>query len=135
MSYPTIRRLLETRLNAISPPLKTEFENTPVKPVIGTPYQRVTLIPADTQSPTMPADGFKRESGYLQVDLSYPESAGSSAAMARKEAIGVQFPRGLTLADGAVRLCIYREVSIGRGRNEDGFYRLPVYIYYWADVN
>lgn len=135
MSYDVIRKLLETRLNAILPSLKTEFENVPVKPVANVPYQRVTLIPADTQAPTMPAGGPKRESGYLQIDLAYPENAGSAAAMARAELIRDQFPRGLVLSEGAVRLCIGDEPSLGRGRNESPFYRLPVYIYYWADVN
>lgn len=134
MSYPIIRKLLETRLNAVSPTIKTVFENAPGKPVAGTPYQQVTLMPAETESPTLPADGFRREAGYLQVDLNYPENAGSIAAMTRAEAIRSQFPRGLVLTEANVRVYFDREVSLGRGYNEGGFYRLPVFVYYRADV-
>ncbi len=135
MSYTLIKKLLETRLNAVSPSIKTGFENSPVKPVVGVPYQRVTLIPADTENPTFPADGFRRESGYLQVDLHYPENAGATTALARAELIRDQFPRGLVLAESTVRVVIGRDLSLGAGRNEGGFYILPVFIYYWADVD
>jgi len=134
MSYATIRKLLETRLNAVGPSIKTGFENSPVKPTVGVPYQRVTLMPADTESPTLPADGFRREMGYLQVDLAYPENAGAAAAVERAEAIRSQFPRALVLVEGGVRVYFDREVSLGRGYNEGGFYRLPVFVYYRADV-
>jgi len=133
MSYAIIRKLLETRLNAVEPSFKTIFENAPGKPAVGAPHQRVTLLPADTQAPTLPA-GMKREVGYLQVDLYYPENAGAAQATAKAEAIRAQFPRGLSLVEGAVRLWLNQEPSLGRGRNEGGFYQLPVYIYYCADV-
>lgn len=134
MSDAIIRRLLEVRLNAVSGGFSTAFENAPFRPVTGVPYQQVWLMPGQTQAPTLPAGGLKREVGFLQVSLFYPENEGSANAAARAEAIKAQFPHGLVLTEGAVRLTVDLPPYTSRGFQDGGRYVLPLTIPYRADV-
>ena len=133
MSYVLIRQLLEVRLNAIAPSLPTAFENVPYTPIGAVPWQRINLLTAQTLNPTF-GDGFKRETGILQVSLNYSENAGPSATYTRGEMVRAQFPRGLTLTSGKVRVLIDQAPSFGPAMNDGGWYRLPISIPYLADV-
>ena len=139
MSQAIIRKLLETRLNAMSPALPTAFENVPYAVVARTADQRVQLLMAAPDHPTMGAlngsgTALRRESGILQVTLHHPENAGPAPTEARLALLTNQFYRGLVLAEGAVRLVIDTSPSAGPGRNEGGFYVVPVSIGFYADV-
>lgn len=133
MSYVLIRQLLEVRLNAITPALATAFENVPFTPLQTTPWQTVHLLPAKTLNPTF-GDAFKRETGIFQITLNYQENAGAAAAVARAELIRAQFPRGLALFSGTLRVLIDQAPSVAIGINDGGWYRLPVSIPFIADV-
>lgn len=133
MSYATIRKLLEVRLNTVGGVFATAFENAPFTPARD-PWQRVNLLPARTSNPTY-GDSHKRELGLLQVMLHYPLNAGSAAALARAEVIRSGFPRGLVLSEGAVRIMINESPSISAGVNDGTWYQVPVSIPYIADVN
>lgn len=139
MSRPVIRKLLETRLNAISPALATAFENVAFTVVQKTPYQRVYLMFAEPEHPTMgglPGSGTQltRENGILQSTLYYPENAGAAALEARVELIRAQFYRGLVLTQGTVRVMVDKTPYTGRAFNEGGFFVVPVSIGFIADV-
>lgn len=137
MSTATIRKLLQERLASISPSLPTAYDNAVMKESVGTSYQEVNLIPAGVEDPVFGVPGgssLRRDIGLMQVTLCYPEGAGSGAAEARAEAVRSQFPRGLVLTDGSIRLRIEKSPVIHQGRPDRGFYRTPVSVFYTADV-
>lgn len=133
MSDQVIRSLLETRLDTLSPSIPTVKENTAYTPVKGTVYQRVFILKAQTENPTL-GDGFKRERGILQVNLYYPEFVGSGTSTARAELIKTLFKRGTTMNSGTLRVMIDRSPYTSQGLNNDGFFVLPVSIPFFADV-
>ena len=133
MSIVNIRAALETRLNAISPSIATAWESVPYTPVTGTPYQQVNLVIADTQNPTL-GDGMYRIIGFLQVLLCYPPGTGPKAASARAELIRNQFQRGLGLSSGGTDVLIDRTPTIAPAIIDGDRYRLPVTIYFSADI-
>jgi hypothetical protein len=133
MSIVNIRAALETRLNAISPAIATAWESVPYTPVTGTPYQQVNLAVSDTQNPTL-GDGMYRVIGFLQVLLCYPPGTGPKAASARAELIRNQFQRGLGLSSGGTDVLIDRTPTIAPAIIDGDRYRLPVTIYFSADI-
>jgi hypothetical protein len=133
MSYVTVRKLLEVRLNTVGGVFPTAYENAPFKPV-SDPWQQVFLLPARTENPTM-GDGFKRETGVFQVTLHYPNNTGPAPATQRAELLRAGFPRGLTLTEGNVRVMIDEAPYIGPGASNGTWFDLPVSVPYVADVN
>lgn len=133
MSLLTVKELLETRLNANAGGVAVAFENVRFTPINGAPYQFATLLPADTEDPTM-GDGYKRLRGVFQVMLFYPLAAGTQPALTRAQALVAAFPRGLSMQGGAVTVKLLRSPTIGQGRASAAFYELPVTIPYVAEV-
>lgn len=136
MSQLIIRQLLEVRLNTIASPLPTAYENVPFKPTPRTAYQKVHLLPAATENPAYGDNVtvLERESGVFQVTLMYPENEGAANATTRAESIRALFPRGLVLTSGAVRLRIDRSPSVASAFPDNGYFSLPVSVFYTADV-
>lgn len=139
MSYKVIRQLLETRLNAMAGGVAIAWENAEFTPQQDTPYQRVYLMPGQTGNPTMgslPGSGtaLQREVGLLQVSLYYPAHDGPGAALTQAEVVRAQFPYGLVLTSGSVRVVIEQAPSISPALNDGGFYVLAVTIPFRADV-
>ena len=133
MSIVTIRRLLEVRLNANAGGLPIAFENVPYQPTQGTAYQRCTLLPAQSDNPTMGTAHY-RQPGIFQVSLFYPQSVGPASASARAEALRAIFPRGLSLEDAGVRVLVASTPSISSGNNVEGWFTLTVSIPFTADI-
>lgn len=134
MSISVIRKLLETQLNSVSTGFATAYENVPMKPVAGTPYQRVHLLPARPENPTM-GDGFRRDQGILQVLLSFPVNAGPHDVQARAETVLAGFPRGLSMTEGTLRVLIDSSPYIGPSLPDGGaWHSVPLSIPYVADV-
>ncbi len=133
MSIVNIRAALETRLNAISPSLATAWESVPYTPVTGTPFQQVNLLLNEAENPTL-GDGMYRVTGFLQVLLCYPPGTGPKAASARAELIRNQFQRGLGLSSGGTDVLIDRTPTIAPAIIDGDRYRLPVTIYFSADI-
>lgn len=135
MSNLIIRKLLETQLNSITPStLPTAWENLAFKPIAGSAWQRVNMLPAQTENPTM-GEGFKREVGVLQVTLFYPLNEGPQKAMQRAEVIRAAFKRSTAWFEGTLRVLIERDPYISPAVVVDGaWYALPVSIPYMGDV-
>ena len=133
MSIVNIRAALETRLNAINPSLATAWESVPFTPVTGTPFQQISLLLNETENPTL-GDGMYRVRGFLQVLLCYPPGTGPKAASARAELIRNQFQRGLGLSSGGTDVLIDRTPTIAPAIIDGDRYRLPVTIYFSADI-
>lgn len=128
-----MRQLLETRLNTMNPSLPTAWQNIPFTPVIGTPYQRVAILPVAPDNSVM-GQHFYFEQVIFQVVLCYPENAGSSAAMTRAEAIRTWFKRGTTMV-GAFTVIVKDTPAIAPAMSDAGWYMVPVSIGAQASIN
>lgn len=130
MSLVAIRAALEQRLDAMTPALATAWENAPFTPTIGTPHQRVHLLPAEADNPEQ--SGGYIERGYLQVTLKYPLQAGTGAAAARAQLVRDQFPRALSLTSGGIVVQITRTPAIGGGTTDGDWWSVPIKIFWQA---
>lgn len=132
MSVANIRAALETALLTISPSISSAWENVPFTPVVGTPYQHVTLLTAEPDNPEFGRGYMER--GIFQVNLFYPIGDGAAAATARAALIRAKFERGVSFSAGGTTTTIDRTPSVGPGRIEDDRYFLPVKVRFYAHV-
>jgi hypothetical protein len=133
MSIVSVRAALETRLSTIAPPIATVKENESYTPSMGTPFQKVYLLPASPENPVF-GPKFYREQGLLQVTLCYPLQEGPGAAAARGELIRAAFVRGLSLVSGGVTVTITSTPEIGASQTDGGWYALPVKIRWHSNI-
>lgn len=123
MSITAIRATLETALDGMTPAIQTAWQNVPFTPVVGTPYQRASLLLAEPDNREFGA-GFQ-EQGFLQVDLCYPQSVGANTAEARAELLRTTFKRGTSLANG---ILISHTPEVKPGYNDGDRFVIPVRI-------
>jgi hypothetical protein len=133
MSLTKIRAALEVGLNGMSPALATAWESVAYTPVTGTPYQRVSLLPATPDNPSIGA-ALARQTGIFQVTLMYPPNAGTQEATARAEAICTYFARGTSWTKDGVVVHIDSTPAIGPAMPDGDRLALPVSIRYRADI-
>lgn len=138
MNMLDIAAALQARLAGIGPAIDTVVENTaPYVPRKNVPYQRLHLLPAGPDNPTM-GDGFYRERGLYQVLLCYPAGQGAGAALVRAELIRVFFARGTAIfagsGQGAGMVRIDTTPAIGPALIEGDRWCLPVRVRWSADV-
>ena len=133
MALVEIRTALETKLNALTPTLATAWENVPFTPVVGTAYQQVNLMIADTLNPTLGGTHY-RIKGFMQVLLCYPPNAGAKTASTRADLLVNHFKRGTSLTSGGVTVIIDKTPSIAPALIDGVLYKIPVSIYFSADI-
>ena len=122
MSISAIRSTLESALDGMAPAIQTAWQNVPFTPVVGTPYQRATLLLAEPDNREFGASF--QEQGFLQVDLCYPQSVGSNAVEARAELLRTTFKRGTTI--GSISIDATPEIK--PAYNDGDRYVVPVRI-------
>jgi hypothetical protein len=122
MSISAIRSTLESALDGMTPALATAWQNVPFTPVVGTPYQRASLLLAEPDNQEFGASF--QEQGFLQVDLCYPQSVGSNAVEARAELLRTTFKRGTSLGS----LTITATPEVKPAYNDGDRYVIPVRI-------
>lgn len=133
MALVEIRTALETKLNALTPALVTAWESVPFTPVVGTAYQQVNLMIADTLNPTLGGDHY-RIKGFMQVLLCYPPNAGAKTATTRADLLVNHFKRGTSLTSGGITVIIDKTPSIAPALIDGVLYKIPVSIYFSADI-
>jgi hypothetical protein len=134
MSLVLVRKALEKHLAALLPVISIAYENASFTPVVGTPYQKVDLLPNSPDNRVMGASVYW-ERGVFQVKLMYPQGSGTAAAGARAELLRNHFRRGTTLAESGVNVQITDTPTIHGALNEGDRYAVPVSIYYQAQIN
>lgn len=133
MSTSAIRAALSVALNSIAPALATAWENVPYQPINAAPYQRVNLLRAAPENPSIGA-GMHREVGIMQVTLCYPLGAGPQPAEARAELVRSSFARGLSFSSGAAIVHITTTPAVASGYIDDDRYCIPVSIRFHANL-
>lgn len=97
------------------------------------PYQEVHLLPGRPEDVTM-GKGYRREFGIFQVTLVYPLQLGTGEVGERAELIKATFPRGASFSNGGIVVHIDITPEVMRGFPHDDSYRVPVRVYYYADI-
>jgi len=134
MSVLHIGAALEAALDAISPPIDTDWENGQAfEPINGTPYQAVSVLFARPDNAEIGPQYVQR--GFMQVTLMYPLNAGSGAAVARADLLRSTFRRGLSLTSGGVIVTIEKTPEIMPGFRDGDRYAVPVRVPFFAPVN
>lgn len=139
-ALPAIRAALETQLASISPPIDTAYENMPYVPTTGTPYQQVTLLPAQPNNVEIGPAWI--EQGIFQVNLFYPITdpatglaQGAGPAVDRAELIRAAFPYRASFTSGAITVIIVNTTEVGPARPDDDTFMVPVRVRWQARVS
>jgi hypothetical protein len=130
MSIGAIQAAFELELATMAGDLPTQFGNAPFDIPDG-PYQRVDLVPADPDNPTM-GDDYYRDTGFFQVMLRYPLGQGTGAALDRAHDLRRHFKRGRVLQHAGVSVVIAATPAIRAGLYDSDRYCVPVRIAYFA---
>lgn len=136
MSVQAIRRALDERLATLSPVWPTAQENVLYTPTLGTSYQRVSLLPAQTENVEVAGGGvvIAREQGVYQVSLYCRADAGAGAAATRADALRTHFQRGSVLTADSVAVLIVRTPSVSPAMYDGDWYVVPVSVPYLANI-
>jgi uncharacterized membrane protein len=133
MSLLKISAAFEKRLKALDSSFPTAVENLPFTPVTGTAYQRIRLLPATPENPTM-GDNYHRETGFCEIVLFYHVNTGRGAAQVKAEAIKNHFPRNLSLTEAGQVIKIDRTPSVNVPIQVDDRYCIPITISYFSEI-
>lgn len=134
MQEADIRAALSAHLTSLDldPELPVVFENDD-EPAGNPQYLEVTLLRS-------PPDKFglgtpHRHYGIFQVTVLTPESEGGAGAMTPDrvaDAVAAHFPDNTRLFHDTTRVRILQTPAIASGYSDEGYWRVPVSIYYEA---
>lgn len=117
------------------PDAHTAYENVVFnKPSAGTPWAKYVFITANPSVVTLGPVGFNRYDGFVQLDINYPTNTGRGNADAKADAIILYFKTGNKYAYEGQEVII-RTVGRTPGREVDGFYRITLSIFFYANIN
>jgi hypothetical protein len=134
VSFLIIRQQLETTLDAISAgQIETNYENVFYKPTKGVPFQRVQVVFATPENPTI-GDNFYRELGFMQVTLYFPLQNGARDSATWAQTVRAAFYRGRTFVTGKVTTTISQTMSRLPSIVEDDRFVVPLRIPFFANV-
>lgn len=135
MSQHYLHDALATRLVAIqssgSPPIAGENEN--YEPAVGTLYLKEHLIPTGTDPIGTGDDDPDKLRGIYQVTVCAEAGTMRGAAQEQARLVAAHFPKGGEYTSGGVTARI-RRVEVARGFTADGWYKIPVSIYYQSII-
>jgi hypothetical protein len=133
MSLLKISAAFEKKLKALDTNFPTALENLPYTPVTGTAYQRIRVLPATPENPTV-GSNYHREVGFCEIVLFYPINAGRGAAQTKAEAIKNHFPRNLSLTEDSQVIKIDRTPTLNVPVQVDDRYCIPITISYYSEI-
>lgn len=120
-------------IGGVCKPNLTAWDNVAFKPVPGVPYQKVHILFAEPENPTMGSDHY-REQGFMQVSLFYPILLGTKDITNRIELIRDAFPRGSSFTKDGVTVKVLRTPMVMSGMPVDESYAVPIRISFQADI-
>jgi hypothetical protein len=105
------------------------FENESYKPKEGEPYLRSWFLPAGVRPVSIDYDDAVDDyTGLFQVNVYAPENEGTALSNTICEAVESLFKRGTVLSCAVID----RQPERGTGRNQGGWWVIPISIYYRA---
>lgn len=133
MSIVKIAAAFEKKLKALDTNFATARENVEFVPVSGTPYQRIKLLPAQPENPTIGGNHY-REVGYFEITLFYPINTNRGIAQAKAEAIKAHFKRATALTENGLTVVVARTPAISPAITDGDRYAIPISINYYSDL-
>lgn len=108
------------------------FENMAFTPG-ALPWAKITFSPIQPVVATLGQGGTDDQSGYLQIDLNYPQGTGEADIMAKADAIRNAFPAGSSCAYSG-QVVTVANCGRSQGRISNGYYRISVTINFYARI-
>lgn len=132
MSNVLIRKVLEDALAAMPGVPAFARQGRAFEPVIDVPYAQLHMIWNKPDGSTL-GPGFRRDSGALQITLSFPDGEGTVPVETMAEKIRSRFKRGSTF-DAGFRVLVNDHPYTNQAASDDGWVRMAVRIPFQADV-
>ncbi|MEI6439066.1 MAG: phage tail terminator-like protein [Alphaproteobacteria bacterium] len=134
MSLLVIRQQLETVLDAVSTgQIETNYENVFYKPTKDVAFQRVQVVFATPENPTI-GDNFYRDLGFMQVTLYFPLQSGAKDSSTWAQTLRTNFYRGRSFVTGKVTTTISQTMSRLPSIVEDDRFVVPCRIPFFVNV-
>ena len=130
--FENIRKALMTPMDGLLSGVDIAWPNGEYKPVVGTPYAKLFLLPNQPSSVTNGQDGYDVHTGVFQVSLFYPKSKTDFPSIRAADTIESayqQYVRGSYLSSGGVSVRI-TSVGIGTASADEAWYFVPININY-----
>lgn len=124
-----LQSALNARLNTLTGGLAIAWENTPLKPVVGTPYLRAWLLPAEPAIASLGPSPWQERRGIFQVDCCYPVGDGWGTAKTKVAALVTHFCAGTRLTYNTLVVVVEKSWP-GPALVDEGWYRISVSILY-----
>ena len=108
---------------------KIAWENVAFTPPSATAWAKFTYVPSEPSAATLGTNGHDEVTGFVQIDLNFPDGLGDKPASDKYEAIRSLFKIGSRFTYGGYTVSVQ---SCGRsqGRNVDGYYRVAVTVFF-----
>lgn len=135
MSVKTIRQALEVALNtwATANNVTIAWQNFEFKPTINTTYIKASILPAETENPTL-GDGHNRKQGIFQLLICSKDGTGMASAETLADSLLNYFSRGESFTVSGITVRILESPSVNPAFNDEGWLILPVSIRYTVDL-
>lgn len=111
----------------------TEWENTSFSPIVDVPWQRVSVMFAEPDAPSM-GSSMRREVGFLQITLFYPKQIGTADINDRIEMIMSLFKRGATFVKDSVKVVVNKPPMRIKLGEQGQSYAVAVRIPFYSDI-
>jgi hypothetical protein len=111
--------------------LPIAHENMNYKPVQGTPYAEIKVMPNDTTKLTQ--NNSNITDGIFRIHLRYPAGSGAVAAKTKAEEIMLYFAPGNRIGYSGQSVLI-EKVSRKKGIPDNNWYEIIITLSYWASV-
>lgn len=134
--YPDwdLQSALNAALDETFPTMDVAWENIKFDPTVGTGYLRATLLPAETDLMTIGEGPWQTHQGIFQVDVFYPIGQGPGPAMSKAGEIQKVFCPGARFTYNTLTVTVEKSWP-SAGRQDDGWYHIPVNIRYRCESN
>jgi hypothetical protein len=131
MSLTNIKGALVSAYVAGAFGLPTAHENKIFKPVTGTPWASLFVVPNQPSVGTLGDAGEDNHDGFLQIDLNYPLNKGDGEALSKSDEMRDYFKAGSRHVHSGQVVTV---TNCGRsiGRQVDGWYRITLTINWYA---
>jgi hypothetical protein len=114
--------------------LPTGYENQEFKDKPGQdPWASFHYLPNNPDGGSLGDSGYDDVTGIIQIDINIPENAGRNNLNSYVELLRTRFKKGSIHSYNNQTVSI-KSCGRGRGKVVDGFYRVPVTIYWSAQV-
>jgi hypothetical protein len=111
--------------------LPIAFENDGYKPVQGTPYAEIIVLPNDVSKYTQ--NGSNITDGIFRIHLRYPSGSGAVAAKTKAEEIIAYFAPGNSIGYSGQSVLI-EKTARKEGIQNNNWYEIIITLSYWASV-